>query len=128
MQISEVLAWVASPSLVPLDMTIDRDHLARMTLHEAALEREVLVLFDHQAEEISERLRLVAAGDPADAAGIAHRIKGAARGIGAFEVAAAAETLERASGAAQIVDAVNELCAAIALTRLEIAEILSLSA
>lgn len=127
MQISEHLAWVASPSLVPLDMTIDRDHLARMTLNDATLEREVLALFDHQAQDIAERLRLVVAGQPTDTGEMAHRIKGAARGIGAFEVGAAAETLEQASGRAAVHEAVENLCDAIHLTRLEIAEILSLS-
>ena len=127
MQISEHLAFVASPSLVPLDMTIDRDHLARMTLNEAALEREVLALFDHQAEDIHERLRQMIEGQAADAGEMAHRSKGAARGIGAFEVAAAAETLEQASSPAAIHEAAQGLRDAIRLTRLEIAEILSLS-
>ena len=63
----------------------------------------------------------------ADAGEMAHRIKGAARGIGAFEVAAAAETLALASGRDAVHEAVENLCEAIRLTRLEIAEILSLS-
>jgi HPt (histidine-containing phosphotransfer) domain-containing protein len=87
----------------------------------------VLALFDHQAEDIHERLRQMIEGQAADAGEMAHRIKGAARGIGAFEVAAAAETLEQASSPAAIHEAAQGLRDAIRLTRLEIAEILSLS-
>lgn len=117
------LPWVGSPALVPLDMTIDRDHLARMTLDEPALAREVLTLFDTQADLCLAEL----AGHLADPPRIAHRLKGAARGVGAFAVAEAAEEVERARGPAALQQAVAGLAEAVRQTRREIAEILDLS-
>ncbi len=79
-----------SPPLAPVDGPLDRQHLARMTLGDAALEQEVLAMFAEQA------VRLVAtmAAIPADAGSLAHKLKGSARGIGAFAVAEAAADLE----------------------------------
>src|SRR5258708_39630105 len=84
---------IASPSLVPAAAPIDREHLARMTLGERSLEREVLALFDRQADMLLPRIRR---GDPALAAASAHTLKGSAVGIGAFGVARAAEAVEQA--------------------------------
>lgn len=86
----ERIAWMPSPSIVPEDVAIDLDHLERMTLGDAALEREVLALFVTQAEALIGRL----AGWPDDAARLAHTLTGSARGVGAFTVAEAAERLE----------------------------------
>jgi HPt (histidine-containing phosphotransfer) domain-containing protein len=70
---------------------IDLVHLARMTLGERSLEREVLQLFDRQATLLIERMQ----GAPAAAlASLAHTLKGSARAIGAGCVARAAETVE----------------------------------
>ena len=73
---------------------IDLQHLARMTLGERSLEREVLALFDRQAELLLPRIRK--STQPV-AAATAHTLKGSALGIGAFAVARAAEAVERAS-------------------------------
>lgn len=81
-----------SPSLVPEDSAIDVQHLGRMTLGEAALEIEVLALFAAQSHDIVNRL----AACPADAAALAHTLKGSAQAIGAFHVADAALDLEAA--------------------------------
>ena len=84
----------SSPPLAPIATPIDREHLSRMTLGERELEREVLALFDRQADLLLARMRK---GEQSVAAAAAHTLKGSARGIGAWRVANAAETLELAS-------------------------------
>lgn len=88
----ELLNWMPSPPLVPDDQAIDVQHLGRMTLGEPALEAEVLALFAAQSGDLVSRLK----GLPADAAALAHTLKGSARAIGAFRVADAALGLEAA--------------------------------
>lgn len=79
--------------------TIDLVHLARMTLGDRSLEREVLQLFVRQASQLVERMR----NGPADRIGpLAHTLKGSARGIGACRVAAAVEAAELASSGAAL--------------------------
>jgi HPt (histidine-containing phosphotransfer) domain-containing protein len=73
---------------------IDDDHLARMTLGDRQLEREVLDIFVRQTTIILER---IAGAEPALAAAAAHTLVGSARGIGAWRVAQAAESLEQAA-------------------------------
>ena len=73
---------------------IDLVHLARMTLGDRSLEREVLQLFDRQADLLVGRL---AAADAGAVGALAHTLKGSARGIGAWRVARAAEALEQAA-------------------------------
>ena len=81
-----------SPPLAPVDSPLDLDHLARMTLGDIELEHEVLAMFAEQ----SVRLISAMAALPADTAALAHKLKGSARGIGAFAVAEAAAHLEAA--------------------------------
>lgn len=88
----EHLIWMPSPPLVPEDSAIDVQHLGRMTLGEAALETEVLALFAAQSHDLVGQL----AGIPANAAALAHTLKGSAQAIGAFRVADAALGLEAA--------------------------------
>ena len=83
---------IDSPLLVPSEATIDVNHLARMTLGDRALRREVLVMFLKQTKDLLDRL----ATRPAEAAALAHTLKGSARAIGAFRLAACAEALEGA--------------------------------
>jgi len=82
--------WMPSPPLAPDDGPIDLAHLRRMTLGDAALEREVLTMFSAQASRLAGAL----AAKPADAGALAHTLKGSARAIGAFAVADAAAHLE----------------------------------
>ena len=96
---------------------IDRAHLARMTFGEAALERELLELFDRQAELLIAR---IAQSDPATVAALAHTLKGSAVGVGASEVAAAAAAIEQAP----TTERRTVLAAAVARARAEIAVIL----
>ncbi len=86
----ERIAWMPSPPLAPDDGPIDIEHLQRMTLGDAGLEREVLAMFSAQAVHLAEALARL----PADAGALAHTLKGSARAIGAFGVAEAAARLE----------------------------------
>jgi HPt (histidine-containing phosphotransfer) domain-containing protein len=81
-----------SPPLAPDDGPIDMAHLGRMTLGDVSLEREVLAMFAGQSAGLVGAL----ATWPANAAALAHTLKGSARAIGAVRVAEAAEWLEAA--------------------------------
>ena len=102
---------------------IDRAHLKQMTFGNRDLERELLELFDRQAEILLARMR---ASDAAVLASLAHTLKGSALGIGAGAVArAAAEAEQSASGApAERTAALGRLSAAIDAVRVEIAALL----
>jgi HPt (histidine-containing phosphotransfer) domain-containing protein len=104
---------------------IDTEHLARMTLGELSLQREVLALFDRQADILLPRIRQ---GAPALAAASAHTLKGSAAGIGAFRVARAAEHVEQAQSLerdAALVAAVDTLAAMLDEAKAEIARLLN---
>lgn len=91
-----VMKSVFAPPLVPVERSIDVEHLARMTLGDRALEREVLGLFVRQAEML--RLRMETA--PSEVIGAAaHTLKGSATGIGAWPIARAAADIEAAAEA-----------------------------
>jgi HPt (histidine-containing phosphotransfer) domain-containing protein len=79
---------------------IDLAHLARYTGGDAALNAEILRLFDNQASELVMRLRTILdARDAQSWKEVTHTLKGAARGIGAFglgDAAAAAEPINPA--------------------------------
>ena len=109
-----------APSLAPDDRPIDLVHLARMTLGDRSLEREVLQLFDRQSTLLIARMRTAA---PDGVAMIAHTMKGSARGIGAWRVARAAEAVELA-GSAEIGGALERLAAAADEARAVIADLL----
>jgi HPt (histidine-containing phosphotransfer) domain-containing protein len=81
-----------SPPLVPDDLPIDIEHLGRMTLGDASLEREVLAMFSAQAASLLSMLATL----PPDVGALVHTLKGSARAIGAFAVADAALDLEAA--------------------------------
>jgi len=102
---------------------LDRDHLARMTFGDHSLEREVLQLFDRQAELLMMRMRV---SEPAAVVTLAHTLKGSAVGVGAGRVACAAESAElvasRAPGECSRV--VDQLAQAVDEARIHIAAIL----
>ncbi len=115
---------VAAPSLAAVETPIDVTHLARMTLGDASLEREVLQLFDRQADILLARMQQVT---PTAAAAYAHTLKGSSSGIGAFKVARAAEAVENAAtrnAEADVVAAISRLGTAISEARAMIAELL----
>jgi len=84
--------WMQTQTLAPDGGPIDFQHLGRMALGDAILEHEVLAMFSAQAVGLMGALAILP-----DAAGeLAHKLKGSARAIGAFQVADAAERLETA--------------------------------
>jgi HPt (histidine-containing phosphotransfer) domain-containing protein len=122
---NELNAAVREPpcSSVSPERPIDLVHLARMTLGERSLEREVLELFDRQAAVLLGRLRRAgAAGVPA----LAHTLKGSARAIGAVRVAQAAEAIEQAglTDDCDLTRALGEVEASIEEARAFIADLL----
>ena len=105
---------------------IDIHHLARMTLGERSLQREVLALFDRQADVLLPRIRC---GAPPLAAALAHTRKGSAASIGAFKVASAAESVEQvqrlADRDAAMAVAIERLAAVLEEAKAEIARLIS---
>jgi HPt (histidine-containing phosphotransfer) domain-containing protein len=117
----ERIDWMPSPPLVPADGPIDIEHLKRVTLGNASLEREVLAMFSAQAASLFGTLST----HPPDAGALAHTLKGSARAIGAFAVADAARDLEAAlQGGSDPSKALGELDGAIARARTAIDAIL----
>lgn len=116
------MAQLAIKTLDVAPAAIDRAHLTRMTLGDAGLERELLQLFDRQAELLLARMR---AGDAKSVGTLAHTLKGSALGIGAQPVAAAAEAVEQAAAMPGREDAIERLAAEIGTVRGEIAAILA---
>jgi HPt (histidine-containing phosphotransfer) domain-containing protein len=109
-------------SRASLERPIDLVHLARMTLGDRGLEREVLALFDRQATVLMSRMR---AASPGAVTSVAHTLKGSARGVGAWRVAAAAEAVEvAASGEGDLSAAITRLAAVAEEARAVIAELL----
>jgi len=115
----------SSPSANSAGEAIDIAHLSRMTLGERSLQREVLALFERQAEILLPRIRQ---GAPTVAAAFAHTLKGSAISIGAFEVARAAEQVEQAQGLegrdVMIATAIDTLAAVLEEAKAEIARLL----
>ena len=73
---------------------VDRAHLARYTMGDAELEKEILQLFfTHSAVQLGQLLEAV--GNPALWRDATHGLKGSARGIGAWALGDAAEAAER---------------------------------
>jgi HPt (histidine-containing phosphotransfer) domain-containing protein len=103
----------AAPESERRPTAIDQNHLARMTLGDRRLEREVLEIFVRQTTIMLGR---IVGADPALAAAAAHTLKGSARGIGTWRVARAAELLEQAAigdgSEGDIAEAIEELKAA----------------
>jgi HPt (histidine-containing phosphotransfer) domain-containing protein len=118
-------ATVADPQ-PPAGEAIDIQHLARMTLGELSLQREVLALFDRQADVLLPRIRR---GAPPLAATLAHTLKGSAASIGAFKVARAAEAVEQAQNFvdrdAAMAAAIERLAAVLDEAKAEIARLIS---
>jgi len=117
----ERIDWMPSPPLAPDDGPIDTEHLQRMTLGDASLEREVLAMFSGQAIRLMREL----AAPSSDRRALSHTLKGSARAIGAFRVAEAAEFLEAVlQQGDDPSEALAELTDAVAGARTAIDEIL----
>ena len=83
---------------------IDLVHLARQTMGDKLLEIEVLQMFARQARSC---LQDFASGNDEQIKAGAHRLKGAARAVGAFKVAESAEGFEANSNDASRMAAVG---------------------
>jgi HPt (histidine-containing phosphotransfer) domain-containing protein len=71
---------------------VDLVHLARQTMGDRDLEREVLALFVQQALSVRDE---IAGADDRRRLLLAHGLKGSARGVGAFAIADCAAAIER---------------------------------
>ena len=110
----EQAVGLSAPPLSPGQPAVDFAHLARMTLGEKGLEREVLDLFEQQADMLLARM---AADEPRMVGAFAHTLAGSATGIGAWRVAEAATALERAAavpGTGALAGLIDHLAAAVA--------------
>ena len=114
-----------------MDPVIDLVHLSKQTLGDAALETELLRLFEEQARAFAARLRAPApqnetARDIQQRIVLAHTLKGSSRAIGAFALADAAQAYEDALRAnAPDADASpRPLLAALEIAREEISRLL----
>jgi HPt (histidine-containing phosphotransfer) domain-containing protein len=87
-------AFMAADSAPSFERPVDLVHLARQTLGDRALEREVLELFKVQARAIFAQLEAVSETHLRH--DLAHTLKGSARAVGAWKVAEAAEACEQA--------------------------------
>lgn len=74
---------------------IDLVHLARQTMDDRNLEQEVLALFVHQALSVRDG---IFGADARQRLALAHGLKGAARGVGAFAIAEWAGEVEKDPG------------------------------
>jgi HPt (histidine-containing phosphotransfer) domain-containing protein len=113
-QAASVSAGHSAPPLSPGQPAVDLAHLARMTLGEKGLEREVLELFQRQADML---LAHMAAEDPRMLGALAHTLAGSASGIGAWKVAEAATVIERAAavpGTGALTVLIDHLAVAVA--------------
>ena len=79
-------------------MVFDRDHLARYTAGDAALEAELVGLLREQAQRCLAAMETASDANAWKAA--AHTLKGASRGVGAFELGDVCQRAEDAPQAA----------------------------
>ena len=81
---------------------LDRSHLAEFSGGDEALEQDVLAMFrGHGADYLVE---LAEANDPATFRAVAHKLKGAARAVGARKLAAIAEDAEKTGARSSSID------------------------
>lgn len=100
-----------------MEPPIDMDHLEAATFGDRALQREVLGLFETQAEKLLQTIREASGKTQFEAA---HALKGAARGVGAFTVADEAEKIEQGD-----ISAIERLAVRIADVRKAAASLFS---
>lgn len=118
---AQLASKITEPAPAVPAAAIDRGLLARMTFGDRSLEREVLQLFDRQADLLLARMR---GGDAATVAAWAHTLKGSAASIGAGAVVDAAAAVERAADATARDLAIGRLAGEIEAARAAIAGML----
>jgi len=112
-------AATARASGMAANSAIDFSFLDRVTFRDRSLAREVLLLFGKQAESLCAEIE--SATEARVRREAAHKLKGAARGVGAFAVAAAAEDVETAQDAAEFGAAFARLTARVTEARIALA-------
>ena len=120
---------VSRPGQPTPDRPLDLVHLSRQSLGDRALERELLQLFDRQAEQIIARLDSeIGVGDRKWRRDLSHTLCGSARAVGALRVAIAASDYEEAlfSSASdrELVILRDEMSAEVASARAAIRDLL----
>jgi HPt (histidine-containing phosphotransfer) domain-containing protein len=100
----------------------DTQFLDRVTFGDRKLARELLMLFGAQTNSLLEAIAI--ATERTAQREVAHRLKGSARGVGAFDVARAAEEIETAADAVALEAALAHLTARVAEARLALADLL----
>lgn len=85
---------------------IDHAHFERQTMGDAALQAEILGLLGEQVKSVRAALK---DASPAERAALAHGLKGAARGVGAFFLADGAEAVEKAPDLDETMNRLDEL-------------------
>jgi HPt (histidine-containing phosphotransfer) domain-containing protein len=104
---------------------LDLDHLARQTLNDPDLEREVVAMFFEQSAQVLRQIW--DAGEHRQRMEAAHRLKGSARAVGAWRVAEASGKVEALPAHApddHVLEAVAGLHAKVAEARAVIAGLL----
>jgi HPt (histidine-containing phosphotransfer) domain-containing protein len=96
--------------------------LDRVTFGDRKLARELLMLFGAQANSLA--LAIASAADRPTQREAAHRLKGAARAVGAFEVARVAEEIELGAETAALEPALALLNARVAEARMALSALL----
>lgn len=113
--------------IIPMSVgdILDLGHLARQTLNDSELERQVMGLFFEQSALVLRQIR--DAGGHRQRIEAAHKLKGSARAIGAWRVAEASDRLEALPAEANddsLMEAIVGLHAAVAEARAAIAGLL----
>jgi HPt (histidine-containing phosphotransfer) domain-containing protein len=103
---------------------LDRAFLARQSMHDARVERDVLSMFFDQSAQLLKIIR--EAADAPTRREAAHRLYGSASAVGAEQVAEAARRLETMTTEAEsvVMEAIVVLHAAVAEARATIAGLL----
>ncbi len=85
---------------------MDLVHLTRQTLGDRAVEQEVLGMFLHQLATIRDGIGRT---DAEERRALAHTLKGAAAGVGAFAIADCAEHIEQSPSDDLLVERLSDL-------------------
>lgn len=101
------------PDMTTAERPLDLDHLNKYTGGDRGLNREILKLFEEQCATTLAQLEALATDDGAGTKNwhdLAHTLKGAARGVGAFGLAdVAAEAEKIPSDKAAAIEVVHRL-------------------
>lgn len=107
-------------------MIIDSNHLRSFTLGDEDLERDLLRLFRENMPDYIAILENELSTGSEEFARTAHKIKGVARGLGAFKMASLAQKIEIISVPEDRVLALKQLCCVVLETETELEKLIFL--